>query len=179
MRLKQAWSNLVTAGELGRLQDTNDVLIERIYEYDKMLARFKEDREEGWEELGADTSDLAGMRKKTRAAFAGSDSFIKGATLLMTYFCFGQGIDGPVAGTDENGEPDEKVQTALDAFWMSPDNQQTMFSTAAQHRRSNQLLLDGNVFVMLRVNGKQVSVRYVPCGQVKGIITSVLHKDRN
>ena len=176
MRLKQAWSNIVTLGETGRLageadrlQDTNTALVGRILEYDKLYERWREDQK--WNKVGDDADDLATERQKARAAFAGGDSFVKAATLLMTYFCFGQGIDGPVAGTDENGEPNETVQAALDDFWMAPDNQQTMFSTSAQHRRSNQLQLDGNIFVMLRVSGKQTSVRYIPCGQVTDIIT--------
>ena len=179
MRLKQFLGNIATFGELGRLQETNARMGRNIgaalAEYDRELERAKQDAAQGWVKIegGRAQTNLDTIRANCRQMYQYTDPMVKGAVNSYTKFCFQQGIDGP---SSEN----EPTQAALTAFWGAQDNQQTFYSTVAQYRRSTQLLLDGSLFVMLRLKpgNKDVAVRYLPTDYVEDIITDPLDGTR-
>jgi len=163
-------ANAATGGELDRLSNSLDGAYIRLKEQNREIQRAIDDAREGWIPLGGDQQiqNRQNMRDLSRQAFQRSDVFIKGALRLMTEFVFEQGIDGPIS-TDERAE----VQVALDGFWNEDSNQEALFSTVAQHRGSNQLLVDGDYFAILRGGAdtdKRTAVRFMPAAQVVDII---------
>ncbi len=173
--LKQFLGNAATFGELGKLAESNASLRQdlnvALAEYDRALERTKQETREGWVNL-EEKDALANIRANVRQMYQYTDPLVKGAVNAYTKFCFQQGVDGPVS--DE-----EKTLEVLTAFWGAPDNQQTMYSTVAQYRRSTQLLLDGSLFVMLRLKSEGgVAIRYLPVRYVTDIITDPLDGTR-
>lgn len=109
-----------------------------------LLERTKEDLT--WKRLSGgaqqsrtDVHDREETMVWSRWAFKGGDPYIKRCVWCITEFCFGNGIDGPLG---------EDIQM-LEDFWKNDRNQQVMFSTRAQYKRSNQLLVDGELFLVL------------------------------
>ncbi|MCF8012617.1 MAG: hypothetical protein K9L56_15210, partial [Clostridiales bacterium] len=66
----------------------------------------------------------------------------KAAVLNKTLFAFGEGVTGP---TGEDAD-------LLRDWWNDPQNQASMFSVPRQYERSNQLLCDGDLFLLLFVS---------------------------
>lgn len=135
---------------------------------DLMLERYKEDAQ--WDTLSADTEaerpgDRAEIRKLARWAFNGGEAFVKAAVWLKTAFCFGNGIDGPVVPED-----DPAYDVLMD-FWHDVSNQASLFSTARQYERSNQLLVDGDLFLLVFSNPLPIRVRRILPEIVTNVIT--------
>ena len=125
---------------------------------DLLLERYKEDAQ--WLNLTADTdSDKPGERAQIRDlarwAFNGGEAFVKAAVWLKTAFTFGNGIDGPVVP-----EKDPAYDVLMD-FWHEPRNQGSMFSTGRQYERSNQLLVDGDLFLLVFTKPDPIQVRRI------------------
>ncbi len=179
MRLKQFLGNVATFGELGKLQEANEVQQRdfniALAEYDRALEQVKESSAQGWVKMegGRAQTNLDTIRANCRQMYQYTDPLLKGAVNTITKFVFQQGVDGPTS-------EDESTQAVLDALWNAPDNQQTMYSTIAQYLRSTQLLLDGNLFVMLRTTppSKDLAVRYFPVEYIADIITDPLDGTR-
>ncbi len=175
-RLADAWSGF--GGGFTRLDNDMATVVSYLQESNQELERAIEDLREGWVQLkegGADTNRQK-MRDRSRFAFQRGDTYIKGALRLTGEFCFEQGIDGPVSSDDRT-----EVQEALDAFWHDPTNQSTLFSTVAQLRASNQLLVDGDYFTILRTgteSDSRTAVRHMPAVQVVDMITDPLDLTR-
>jgi len=173
MRLLQSarkrLANFATGGELERLANSAlstgaELALTQtaLKEVSREAERYKEDI--GWtrQEEGQATQNRQKVRDVCRYAFQRGNPFIKGALRLMTEFCFEQGIDGPTSD-------DTATQDALDEFWLEPANQETLFGTVAQHRASNQLLVDGDFFTILRTGlegDTRTAVRYMPAAYV-------------
>lgn len=134
---------------------------------DLMLERYKEDAQ--WDALSADTEaerpgDRAEIRQLARWAFNGGEAFVKAAVWLKTAFCFGNGIDGPVVA-----EKDPAHDVLMD-FWHDVGNQASLFSTARQYERSNQLLVDGDLFLLVFTTPSPIQVRRI----LPEIVTSII-----
>jgi hypothetical protein len=154
-----------------RMTDALNITQSNLREFmDWRMERAREDAH--WTNL-LDTSDAqelgqdyprADVVQWARWAFTRGDAFIKDGVLTKTYFCFGNGIDGP------QGDPAEIEP--LTTFWNHPLNQAAMFSTPMQYQRSNQLLLDGELFLLLFVGSDGVvQVRRVGSLLIDKIIT--------
>jgi hypothetical protein len=141
------------------------------------LERAKEDL--GWTKLVQDyqkgssplpRSDAIPMARRAFVA----DPFMKRGIWTLTEFAFGNGIDGPRAPRVE-GMTSQEAQQALEPlvkFWNDRGNQSSLFSPPMQYERSNQLLVDGDLFFALFVRpGKGVQVRRFGPLLVKDIIT--------
>ena len=167
-------ADVVSGGEVTRLGDERHALYAYLKESSREIERLKEDV--GWLRIGESqgTQDRQKVRNVCRYEFQRGNPFVKGAIKLMTEFCFEQGVDGPASD-------DKKIQDALTTFWSAPDNQESLFATVAQHRASNQLLVDGDYFIMVRTGGevgKHTAVRYMPASYVIDIITDPLDVTR-
>jgi len=157
-------ADAATGGELSRLNGDLYNTRLQLKESSREIERLKEDV--GWTRLSQErkAEDRQVVRDNCRYQFQRGNVFIKGALRLMTEFCFEQGIDGPVS---KDKRP--AVQAAIDDFWWAQDNQSALFSTVAQHRASNQLLVDGDYFAILRGGAegdKRTAVRYMPAKYV-------------
>ena len=139
----------VAIAETHSTRETLGSAISALGEASRLIEREREDAK--WTNISADQKggNDAIPREKAiplaRWAFSGGCPFTKAAVWNKTNFAFGTGIDGPTG-------PDAETNTALQilrAFWWEQSNQSAMFSTARQYERSNQLLCDGDLFLLL------------------------------
>ena len=165
-------ANIASGGELDRLSKGIATAHRRIKESDRELERIIEEAREGWVRVDDEQQvrNRQRVRDNCRSAFQRTDTFIKGALRLMTEFCFEQGIDGPISN-----DPRPEVEVALNEFWNDDSNQESLFCTVAQHRASNQLLVDGDYFTRIQLgatkNDRRTAVRYMPAKYVISTIT--------
>jgi hypothetical protein len=166
MRLREAAADIITGGQysaaLSEAQAAAaesretaarmDVATQALSEASRLVERAREDA--AWTNLSTDQQSGADAIPRDKAvplarwAFSGGDPFTKAAVWNKTNFAFGVGIDGPTG-------PDPDNNTALQilrAFWWERSNQSAMFSTLRQYERSNQLLIDGDLFLLLFVD---------------------------
>ncbi len=171
MTLRDTALNLLTGGQYGKLTDLERRLPTMLRESTNWaVQRALEDAQ--WQKLGTDQKQQSGPIDRSeaipwaRAAFA-SDPFVKRGVWALTEFAFGNGIDGP-----RGSEPDGKdIQPLLD-FWNDPGNRAAMFSVRRQYERSNQLLVDGDLFLTLFTKrpGLPVAVRRMGTLSIKDIL---------
>ena len=129
-----------------------DSAITALSEANRLIEREREDakwtRLSGDQKAGNDAIDREAAIPLARWAFSGGDPFTKAAVWNKTNFAFGVGIDGPTGPEPEENE----ALKVLRAFWWERGNQSAMFSTLRQYERSNQLLCDGDLFLLLFVD---------------------------
>jgi hypothetical protein len=144
MSLRESIANWLMRGEhtaqMRALAQGIAVLSETNYE----LERAREDA--SWTRLAGGAEQVAYDRYRVvpyaRWMFQVGCPLTKGAVWNKTGFCFQAGIDGPAG-------PKSAGVDILRSFWTERSNQAAMFSTIRQYERSNQLLLDGDLFLSL------------------------------
>ena len=143
---------LVAITETHTTRETLGSAISALSEASRLVERAREDSK--WTNLSADQKGGADAIPREKAiplarwAFSGGCPFTKAAVWNKTNFAFGTGIDGP---TGPEPESNQALQI-LRAFWRERSNQSAMFSTLRQYERSNQLLCDGDLFLLLFVD---------------------------
>lgn len=158
MRLPNKALNLLTGGDYERQQTAVRDVIRSFREASNWLQqRAQEDA--GWQKLADDTTgegiELAKKIAWSRSMFK-RDPFAKRMVFSKTEFCFCSGIDGPRGKRKPRTEGDDgqqqnpALQLLMD-FWNDQGNQAAMFKAPMQVQRSNQLQLDGNLFLKLFV----------------------------
>jgi len=169
MSFRDTALNALTGGDRARqqkqlvqLQETvraNRRAFERLAEsYNSwVVERAKEDAE--WTKLAADNRENGGLARQSKVEWARrsfrSDPFAKRAVKLKGEFCFASGIDGPRARATKEGEQAAELPE-LTAFWNDAGNQALMFSQPMQLKRSDQLLTDGDLFLLVTARPGQV-----------------------
>jgi hypothetical protein len=178
MSLRNLILDRLSGGEYGgairELREAAAVLSEAAANW--AVERAKEDA--AWRNLTVDGTKVAApidrsvMIPLARRAFL-TDPFLKCGIWTMTRFAFGAGIDGPRAARakDQTVEEARQAVQPLTDFWNEASNQAALFSVPRQYQRSNQLLIDGDLFLALFVAAdKTVRVRRVGSLLVKDIL---------
>lgn len=162
MSLRETALNVVTGGAYGRQQaevarlaevvSANRKAFTRLAEsYNTWVAqRAQEDAE--WTKLAADNRDNGGRARQSKVEWARrayrTDPFAKRSVKLKGEFCFASGIDGP-RPKDVKADAAPVDISPLTDFWNDPQNQAAMFSQPMQLKRSDQLLTDGDLFLLI------------------------------
>ncbi len=179
MKLREAALNLVTGGQYTRFlrdaQEQRDDLAALAYLRESSTFLYERAKEDlAWQNMAKDATRYLTVDREDKIEWARrayeTDAFAKRAVQLKTDFCFGSGIDGPRAKTAP-GENDDPNFAVLSDFWNDPGNQAALFSAPMQAMRSNQLQVDGGLFLLLFVRpGGAVSVRPFGATIVKKIV---------
>lgn len=100
------------------------------------------------------------------------DPIVGSAVQLMTWYTFGRGVQKPgipedhSAQTQERGSKAreaglteatdkisdaerEKAESVIESFWMAPENKATITSPQSQQQKSDELQIDGEVFLVM------------------------------
>ena len=176
MSIRETALNALTGGGYSRLQQDRARLAEAVRSYARLVEsynswiteRTKEDAE--WQKLSQSNDSQNGLARVSKIGWARrafrTDPFAKRAVLTKCEFCFGSGIDGPREKTTPSSEPqgeERQVNPAIEALlevWNDRSNQAMFFSPKMQLKRSAQLLVDGDLFVMVTArSGQAIKVR--------------------
>jgi hypothetical protein len=142
----------------------------RLVEADaKLLARKAEDL--GWDLLNSSHNVYAAHKEPTNETrheqvrraynYFYNHPIVGQAVALTTWYVFGRGLTKPKyrpiqrrLKEDDAEGPEEKkqreqAQDYIDRFWFDEDNQRTLTTHQAQEQKSNELQLQGNVFLLM------------------------------
>ena len=146
---------------MASLQEFDQILKEATTQVEAALSL----EDSGWINLSAGADTIPAASRKTTVIEARlyglKDPLAKRAISLMTDYSFGHGI----AWNAEN----EKANNILSDFWYSPDNK-PLLSAKGQHKSSDKLLIDGEIFFAVFL-GKQTTIRRIDPLEITEFIT--------
>lgn len=152
---------------------TPDPMVEVLSESVRDLSLQLEDR--GWKRVGADDENTLTREALVQAAQDGralaiAHPLVRRGISLRTSYVHGQG--GPQLSVELEGEQD--VNTVVQAWWTSRENQAALTGPEARARLERSLSTDGNVFIACFTNPQtgDVTNRTIPMEQVDEVIAN-------
>ena len=161
-------------GLLDRLRGTTapDPMLEVLTESVRDLSLQLEDR--GWKKIGSDDENTMTREALVQAAQDGralavAHPLVRRGLSLRTSYVHGQG--GPQLSVEAE---DEDVNAAVQQWWTSRENQNSLTGPEARTRLERALSTDGNVFIASFTNpvDGRVTNRTIPFEQITRIITN-------
>ena len=161
-------------GLLDRLRGTTapDPMLEVLTESVRDLSLQLEDR--GWKKIGSDDENTMSREALVQAAQDGralavAHPLVRRGLSLRTSYVHGQG--GPQLSVEAE---DEDVNAAVQQWWTSRENQNSLTGPEARTRLERALSTDGNVFIASFTNpvDGRVTNRTIPFEQITRIITN-------
>ena len=161
-------------GLLDRLRGTTapDPMLEVLTESVRDLSLQLEDR--GWKRIGSDDENTMTREALVQAAQDGralavAHPLVRRGLSLRTSYVHGQG--GPQLSVEAE---DEDVNAAVQQWWTSRENQNSLTGPEARTRLERALSTDGNVFIASFTNpvDGRVTNRTIPFEQITRIITN-------
>lgn len=150
-----------------------DPMVEVLSESVRDLSLQLEDR--GWKKIGSDDENTLTREALVQAAQDGralavAHPLVRRGINLRTSYVHGQG--GPQLSVELEGEQD--VNTVVQAWWTSRENQTALTGPEARARLERSLSTDGNVFIACFTNPQtgDVTNRTIPLEQITEIISN-------